>query len=137
MSVTELMQSRVAVDDVAIDPGIFAFRARLDYCRKCFVDGNFKRLPAHETTQCMWHMKIVQGQDGARVGRKPLNRFVVHGHRKNTEPVTLKQEFGIDHGRSVKPSNAKPSFRAKSRNPVALLCGNVAGSFDSAALRSG
>ena len=29
------------------------------------------------------------------------------------------------------------SFRAQSRNPVAILIGNAAGSFDSAALRSG
>src|SRR6266581_8156187 len=98
MSVTELMQSRVTVDDVAIDPGIFAFRARLDYCRKRLVDGNFKGFPAHETAQCMWHMKILQGQNGARVGRKPLDRVVVHRHRKNTEPVTLEQEVGINHG---------------------------------------
>jgi len=97
MSVTELMQPRVAVDDVAIDPGIFAFRARLDYCRKRLVNRNFEGFPARESAQCMWHMKILQRQDGARVGRKPLDRVVVHGHRKNTEPVALEQEVGIDH----------------------------------------
>jgi hypothetical protein len=59
MSVTEFMQPRVAVDDVAIDPRIFAFRARLDYPRERLVDGNFKRFPAHESPQCMWHMKIL------------------------------------------------------------------------------
>ena len=46
MCVTELVQPRVAVDDVAIDPGIFAFGARLDYRRKRLVDCNFKRFPA-------------------------------------------------------------------------------------------
>src|SRR3954468_17777514 len=97
MSVTEFMQSRVAVDDVAIDPDIFAFGARLDHCRKRFVDSNFKWFSARETAQCMWHMKIIQWQDGARVGREPLNRVVVHGHRKNAESVALEQEVGIDH----------------------------------------
>ena len=38
MSVTEFMQPRVTVDDVAIDPGIFAFGARLDYRRKRLVN---------------------------------------------------------------------------------------------------
>src|SRR4029453_18259058 len=97
MSVTELMQPRVAVDDVATDPGIFAVRARSDYRRKRLVDGNFKRFPAHESPQCMWHMKILKWQDGARVGRKPLDRVVVHGHRKNTDPAALEKGAGTDH----------------------------------------
>src|SRR4029077_90437 len=99
MCVTEFMQPRVAVDDVAIDPGIFAFRARLDYCWKRLVDSSYIRLPAEETAQCMWHVKIIQRQDGARVGREPLNGVVVHGHRKNTEPVTLEQKIRVDHRR--------------------------------------
>src|SRR5438477_10134436 len=99
MSVTELVQSRVAVDDVAIDPGIFAFRARLDYCRKRFVDGNFKGFPARDSAQRMWHMKIFQRQDSARIWRKPLNREVDYGHPNNTEPIVLEKKIGVDHRR--------------------------------------
>src|SRR5574338_1102100 len=74
MSVTELMQSRVAVDDVAIDPGILTFRACLDHCRKRLIDRNLKRFSAREPAQCVRHMKIVQRQDGAWIRRKPLDR---------------------------------------------------------------
>ena len=42
MRVPELMQSCVALDNLAIDPGIVSFRARSDYFGKRFVDCGFK-----------------------------------------------------------------------------------------------
>ena len=95
----ELMQSRVALDNLLINPGIFAFRTCSDHTRKCLVDGNFKRFPARETPQRMRDVEIIQRQDGAGFGRKPLDRVVLHGHWENTEPVALEQKFGVDHCR--------------------------------------
>ena len=97
MRVTELMQSRVAVDNLAIDPSIFPFRACSDHFGKRSVDCRFKYFPAQETSQRVWHMKIFQRQDRARLGRKPFDRVVLHGHWKNTEPIALTQKFRIDH----------------------------------------
>src|SRR5881227_4101107 len=98
MCVTELMQSHVAFNNFEIDPRILAFRARLDDFRKRVIYRRCKNFFAHETPQRVWHMKIFQGQNCARIGRKPLNRVVLHRHGKNTEPITLQQEFGIHHG---------------------------------------
>src|SRR6184192_1074159 len=98
MCVTELMQSHVAFNNFEIDPRILAFRARLDDFRKRVIYRRCKNFFAHETPQRVWHMKIFQGQNCARIGRKPLDRVVLHRHGKNAEPITLQQEFGIDHG---------------------------------------
>lgn len=101
MSVPELMQARVALNNLVIDPSIFAFRAGLDYSRERLVDGNFKLLPAHETPQRVRDVKTVQRQNGARVRRKPLDRIVSHGHREDTESIPLEQKIGIDHGLAI------------------------------------
>ena len=68
MRVPEFMQSRVALNDLAIDPGIFPFRARSDHFGKRVVDCGFKYSLAQETSQRMRGMKIFQWQDGARIG---------------------------------------------------------------------
>ena len=66
------MQSRVALDDLLIDPGVSAFCAGPYRTRKGFVDGNFKRFPARETPQRMRDVETIQRQDGPGIGRKPL-----------------------------------------------------------------
>ena len=73
MRATELMQSHVAFNNFEIDPRIFAFRARLDHFRKCTVNPRFKNVFAQKTPQRVWHVKIFQGQDCSRIGRKPLD----------------------------------------------------------------
>jgi hypothetical protein len=50
----------------------------------------------------MRHVKAVQWQDGAGIGRKPLDGIVFCGHRENTEPVALEQKIRIEHGRRTK-----------------------------------
>ena len=95
----EFMQSRVTLEDLAVDPRIFAFRAGLDHGRKRFVDGHLKRFPAHETPQRMRYVKIFQGQNGPRIRREPFDRIIGHGHRENTESIPFEQKIGIDHGR--------------------------------------
>ena len=95
--VPELMKSHVAFDNLAVDPGIFSFRARSDYLGKRLVDRSFKNSSAQQTTQRVWHVKIFQRQDGARIGRKPFDRVVLHRHGENTESIALKQKFRIDH----------------------------------------
>src|SRR5438552_2747208 len=44
MRVAELMQPGVALDDFAIDPGIFTPRACLDHLRKGIVDLDFEKV---------------------------------------------------------------------------------------------
>ena len=46
----------------------------------------------------MRDVETIQGQDGTGIGRKPLDRVVLHGHRENTEPVALEQKIWIEHG---------------------------------------
>src|SRR6059036_2586877 len=99
MCMTEAMQLCVALDDFAVNPGVFTFRAGSDYFPERLVDRGFKDFPAQEPPQRVWHMKILQWQDGARIGREPLDRVVFHRHGKNTKPIALKQEFRINHDR--------------------------------------
>src|SRR5437667_6853935 len=47
--VAEFMQLRIALDDLLIDPRIFAFCAGLDHFRKRAVDSYFKNFLAQET----------------------------------------------------------------------------------------
>lgn len=88
---TKFMQSHVALDDLLIDPGIFAVRASLDHSWEGLIDGDCKRFLPRKTPQCMRDMEIIQWQDGTRIGRKPLDRVVVHSHRENTETIALEQ----------------------------------------------
>ena len=99
MSVTELVQARVAFYNLPINPCIFPFRAGIDHFRKRVVNTCFKNSLAAHTSQRVRHMKIVQGQNGARIWRKPLDRIILHGHRENSEPIALQQKFGINHSR--------------------------------------
>ena len=98
MRMTQLMQSRVALDNFMIDPRIFPFRACLDHLRKRAVDTCFKNPLSQHTPQRVGHMKIFQWQDGAGIGRKPFDRVILHGHGKNTESIALHQKFRRNHG---------------------------------------
>src|SRR5437773_3489888 len=102
MGVTKLMQPRVTLDDLAIDPSVFACGAGLDHVREAMVDLNFKDFFAQKTPKHMRHVKILQRQDGTRIRGEPFDCAILHRYRKNTEPVTLQQEFRIDHDSGVK-----------------------------------
>ena len=97
--VAELIESRVALDNLVIDPGILSFRARSDHFGKRLVDCGFKNSSAQETSQRVWDVKIFQWQNGARIWRKPFDRVVLHGHGEDTKPIALEQKFRIDHSR--------------------------------------
>src|SRR5581483_72003 len=73
MGAAELMQPRVAFNNFQINPRVFTFRARLDDFGKGLVPRRLKNFFAHETPQRVWHMKIFQWQNCARIGRKPLD----------------------------------------------------------------
>jgi hypothetical protein len=110
MCAPEFMQSCVALDNLGIDPGIFPFRARSDHFGKRLVDCSFKNASAQKTSQRVWNVKILQWQDGARIGRKPFDRVVLHSHGEDTKPIALKQKFRVDHiiaivGRFCEPRN--------------------------------
>ena len=97
MCAAKFMQSCVALDNLGIDPGIFPFRARSDHFGKRLVDCSFKNASAQETSQRVWDVKIFQWQDGARIGRKPFDRVVLHSHGEDTKPIALKQKIGRNH----------------------------------------
>ena len=94
---TELMQLCIALDDFAVNSSVLTFRASSDYFREHLVDRCFKESPAQEPSQRVRHMEILQWQNGARIGRKPLDRVVFHRHGKNAEAIALQQKFRIDH----------------------------------------
>jgi len=89
MGITQLVQPCVALDNFTVDPGIFTFRAALDHLRKASVDLDFEKLFSQDAPQCVWYMKMFQGNDRARIGREPPDGIVFHRHRKNAEPITL------------------------------------------------
>src|SRR5438034_9347333 len=98
MRMTKLVQPYIAFDNCTIDPRIFTFPASLDYFRKVSVDLDFENFPSRDASQDVWKMKCVQRQDRPRIGRKPFNRAILHRHPENTEPITLEQEFRVNHG---------------------------------------
>src|SRR5882724_2323965 len=91
MRITKLMHLGVALNDLPIDPGIFASGASFDYFGETIVNPDFKNSLAQQTPQSVRYVKIFQGQDCARIRREPFDRPVLHGHRKNTKPITLEQ----------------------------------------------
>src|SRR5438477_7013177 len=97
MRVAELMQPCVALDDFAIDPGVLALRARIDHVRKGIVDLDFEKVFPQSAAQRMWHMKIFQWNNRARIGREPPDGVVFHRHWKNTESIALQQKVGLNH----------------------------------------
>ncbi len=99
MRVAQFVQSRVALNNLAIDPGIFPFRTRNDHFGKRVVDCGFKYSLAQETSQRMRGVKIFQWQDRAWIRRKPFDRVVLHRHGEDTKPIALKQKFRINHSR--------------------------------------
>src|ERR1700736_1102026 len=101
MGVTKLVQSLVALDDFAADPGILAFRAPANDLAERIVDLDFEYLLVCDATHPVRNMKIFQRDNRARIRRKPGDRVVFHCHRKNAEPVALQQEFRIDHNKSL------------------------------------
>ena len=90
MRVAQFVQSRVALNNLATDPGIFPFRTRNDHFGKRVVDCGFKYSLAQETSQRMRGVKIFQWQDRAWIRRKPFDRVVLHRHGENTKPIALK-----------------------------------------------
>src|SRR2546429_7136202 len=68
MGITKLMQTRITLDDLAIDPGAVTRRAGLDHLREAIVDLGFKDFLAQETPKRMRHVKILQRQDRTRIG---------------------------------------------------------------------
>src|SRR5215831_15702471 len=97
MCMTEIIQLRVALYDFAVNPSVLTFRAGGDYFQERLVDRGFKNSPAQQASQRVRHMEILQWQNGARIGRKPLDRVVFHRHGKDAEPIALKQEIGVNH----------------------------------------
>src|SRR5689334_13064238 len=97
MCMTKAMQLCVALDDFAVNPSVLTFRASSDYFREHLVDRCFKDFSAQDPPQRVRRMKILQWQNGARIGREPLDRVVFHRHGKNAEAIALQQKFRMDH----------------------------------------
>src|SRR6266571_8507201 len=95
MRVTEIVQPHIALDNFTIDPSILTFRASLDHVRKGMVDLDLEKVFSQSAAQRVWHMKIFQWNNRARIGREPPDGVVFHRHRKNTEPIALQQEIRL------------------------------------------
>src|SRR5881392_490511 len=95
--IPKLMQPGVALDDLAIDPGVFTRRTGLDHVREMIVDLNLKNFFTQNAPQRMRHVKILQRQNRAWVGREPFDSAVLRRHRENTESIALQQKFGRNH----------------------------------------
>src|SRR5205814_10534047 len=89
MRVTQLVQLRVALHNFKVDPGIFTFRASLDYLRKASVDLDFEKLFSQDASQCVRHMKMFERNDCARIGRDTSAGIILHRHRKSAVPISV------------------------------------------------
>src|SRR6266852_3048520 len=89
MRVTKLVQLLVALDDLAIDPGVLAFRACANDFADAIVDLVLENLFASEAAQGEGHMKIYQRHNGSPIGREQSDRIVLHRHRERAKPITL------------------------------------------------
>ncbi len=101
MRVTELMQSRVALDDLGVDPGVVPLSAGANDFAKFYVDLDLENFFALQLAERMRHMKFVERNDGARIGREPFDLAIIHRHRENAEPITLQQKFRLNHTMSL------------------------------------
>src|SRR5206468_2361665 len=85
MRVAEVMQAFVAFDNFAVNPGVLAFRAGPNHVAKAIVDRDLENFLPSDAFQRVRDMKIFQRNDRARIGRKPRNRIVFHGHWENAK----------------------------------------------------
>src|ERR1041385_6239570 len=92
----ELVQTRIAFDDLIVDPGVGTRGTAPHHLAKVGVDPNLDRLCAKLSLQPMWHMKSIERQNRARVGEKPADLAVVHRHGKTAEPIPFQEEVGIN-----------------------------------------
>ncbi len=95
--VAELVQALVALDDVAIDPSVFALGTCPNHFAKAIVHLDFENFFPGDASQRVRNMKIFQRNNRAWVGREPGDRIVLHRHWKNAEPIALEQKLGVDH----------------------------------------
>lgn len=97
VSVAELMQSGVTLDDLIVDPSLGPSRALSHHFGKGSIDSDFEALFADHPFEGVRHMKLVERQNCPRVGRKPFDLPILHRHGKDAEPVALEQNFGVNH----------------------------------------
>src|ERR1700736_5829671 len=94
---SELVQALIALDDLAIDPGVFAYGTRTNDFTEAIVNLDLENSFPSDAAQSVGHMKIFQRHDRARVGGKPDDRIVFHRHREDAKPIALEQKFRVDH----------------------------------------
>jgi hypothetical protein len=92
------MQPFIAFDNFLVDPRFISFSAGANHIGKAPVNLHSKNLFTRNSPKSVRHVKFVQRQDGARIRGKPFDGTVILPHRKETEPITVQQEFGLDHG---------------------------------------
>ena len=85
------MKVLVARDDLVIDPGVFARGAGSDDFREIGVDSNFEIALPSFASQPMRHMKTIERQDRAWLGRKPTDLVILHRHGEYSEPVSIQE----------------------------------------------
>src|SRR5437588_5746106 len=97
MSVANCVQSLITGNDLAIDPGLFAFGAFADDISEGGVDFNLKFALFPRPARGMREMKTVERNHAAGIGREPLDRVIFHRHRENAKPITMEKKVGLDH----------------------------------------
>src|SRR5687768_16861375 len=97
MGVAELVESSVALDDFAVDPSLGALGTLPHHFGEGNVDPDFEDFLAGDALESLGHVKFLEWQDRARIGRKPPDLAILHRHGKNAEAISLEQHFGVDH----------------------------------------
>ena len=97
----EFVQSRVALQDLAVDPRFMAFRAGSHDFGEDGVDANLQAAFVENAPECMRNVEGVQGQNAARIGRKPLDGAILHRHGKHAESIALQEHLRRNHAASL------------------------------------
>ena len=98
MRVPEFVQPRVALDDLVVDPGLGALRAFAHDFSERNVHADLEDFFPRDALEGMRNVEFLEGENRARIGRKPFDFAVLHRHGKHAETISLEQDFRIDHG---------------------------------------
>jgi hypothetical protein len=97
MGMAKLMKPQVARNDFVVNPSLRPPGTLPHDFGKGDVEPDLKFTFAEKPLERVRHVKFVQRQDRARIGREPLDCAIRHRHWKNAKPIALKEDLWINH----------------------------------------
>ena len=99
VGVADLVETRVAFDDLVVDPGLGTLGALPHDFDEGNVDADFEGFLASNALESLGHVEFLERQDRSRIGGEPSDLAILHRHWKDAEAIPLEQDFGRNHWR--------------------------------------